>query len=379
MRLTIRKEEFLKALNAVGRAIPAKSASPVLTNFMLCLNEKGLEVTGTNGDLSVRCTIPYMKDGHDIIRNYDIGSTLVSARFLTEITRKLDSDELALEVVDDTTLKIDNSKSSYRLQCESAEDYPNVDFSATGTLLTLNGMQFSELVEQSAFAASNKPGVRPFLTAVNLEAWAEPNGKNYLTATATDSARLARKSIVIEDEARFRVNIPAKLLLDVVALLEGVNDVEIAISERKALFASGNLVITTRVITDDYPVTRSIIPQTFNYFLEVNAQELLSAMDRVAILSAEKESVVKLSMRDDSLEVSVRNETNGSAVEKIETFQYTGERLDVSFNSTFAVEAIKALKSEDVTICFQAEMKPFVIKNPKDDSVIELITPMRTY
>ena len=43
------------------------------------------------------------------------------------------------------------------------------------------------------------------------------------------------------------------------------------------------------------------------------------------------------------------------------------------------LDAIKALKSEDVRICFQAEMKPFVVLSPKDDTVIELITPMRTY
>ena len=38
-----------------------------------------------------------------------------------------------------------------------------------------------------------------------------------------------------------------------------------------------------------------------------------------------------------------------------------------------------ALKCEDVTICFMGEMKPFVVKNPKDNSVVELITPMRTF
>jgi DNA polymerase III sliding clamp (beta) subunit (PCNA family) len=29
-------------------------------------------------------------------------------------------------------------------------------------------------------------------------------------------------------------------------------------------------------------------------------------------------------------------------------------------------------------LSFIGEMKPFVIRNPKDDSVVELITPMRT-
>ena len=43
------------------------------------------------------------------------------------------------------------------------------------------------------------------------------------------------------------------------------------------------------------------------------------------------------------------------------------------------VASIRAVRSEDVLICFLGEMKPFVVKNPKDDSVVELITPMRTF
>ena len=84
-------------------------------------------------------------------------------------------------------------------------------------------------------------------------------------------------------------------------------------------------------------------------------------------------------MREEEVEVSAKSDTNGSALEKISTYQYAGERLSVSFNSQFVIDAIKALKCEDVTICFMGEMKPFVVKNPKDNSVVELITPMRTF
>ena len=35
--------------------------------------------------------------------------------------------------------------------------------------------------------------------------------------------------------------------------------------------------------------------------------------------------------------------------------------------------------AEDVTIAFVGEMKPFVIKNTSDDSIIQVVTPVRTY
>ena len=52
MRFTIDKEQFSKALNAASKAVPTKSANPILPNFCLTLNEKGLEVLGFNGDLN---------------------------------------------------------------------------------------------------------------------------------------------------------------------------------------------------------------------------------------------------------------------------------------------------------------------------------------
>ena len=102
-------------------------------------------------------------------------------------------------------------------------------------------------------------------------------------------------------------------------------------------------------------------------------------MERVSILSSDREPVVKLSMNEEEVEVSSKSDVNGSANESISTFQYTGERLEVSFNSIFVIDALKALKATDVSLRFQAEMKPFVVVDPKDDSAIELITPMRTY
>lgn len=374
MRLNIDKNQFLKALTNADKAIPSKSAMPILTNFKIELNEKGLEITGTNADVTIKSTVPYMIDGKEIIRDPGYGATLVNAHLLTEIVRKLDGNVVNFDVIDNSIAKIDDGKSDFKLACSRAEEYPDIDLDASGVTFDIGCATLAGLVEQSAFAASTRD-TRPILAALNLDA---NNGK--MVATATDSARLAQKTVPLEDESvRFRCNIPAKTLSDIVRMFEGSDMVRISVSEQKALFEFDHNVVSTRLIPGDYPVTKSIIPERFNYYLEVNAQELLSAMGRISLLSNEKDSAVKLSMREDEVELSVKNEASGSANERVDTFQFNGDRLDVSFNPLFVIDAIKALKSEDVTLCFQAEMKPFVVKNARDDSVVELITPMRTY
>lgn len=375
MRLTINKDQFLKALNSVGHAIAPKSPNPVLSNIKLDLNEKGLELTGSNAELAIKATVPYMIGETEIIRNAIEGQTLVNAHFVTEYVRRMEGNEVTIEIVDDSVAKIGNGQRSVaNLKCANAEEYPDIDFSISGQSFEASCIDVALLVEQSAFAASTKEQ-RPVLAAVNLEC----SGDGTLVATATDSARLACKTIRVNSDAKFRCNVPAKILTDIVRLFEGEKTVSIAIDDHKALFSFGNTIVTSRLIPGDYPATKAIIPTNFNYYLEVNAQELLSAMGRVSILSTEKDSAVKLSMSEDEVEVYSKSDSNGSANEGIQTFSFAGERLSVSFNPAFVIEAIRALKSEDVTLCFQAEMKPFVVKNVNDPSVVELITPMRTY
>ena len=107
--------------------------------------------------------------------------------------------------------------------------------------------------------------------------------------------------------------------------------------------------------------------------------DLLKAIDRANILSIDRENVVDLSMSESGIEVSSKSSQVGSAVEKIDLFKYEGANLRVSFNSEFVSAAVKALNCQDVTFAFVGEMKPFVVKNASDDSVIQIVTPVRTY
>ena len=375
MRFTIKREEFLKGLNIASRAISSKNAKAVLENFKLELNEKGLFITGTDENISIKTQVPYKLGEEDIIRNYKEGSVLIKARLLVEMIRKMDTEEITLDVIDSTiaTISNTNNRSEYSLNCVKVDEYPDLDLDATGTELTLSRADFDILVSQTTFAASLKEQ-RPILTALNLEA-----NNGVLTATATDSARMARKTLSIPLGVEFVANVPAKMMNEVNHLLEGRESVTIAFSDKKALFTIGTTVVATRLIAGDYPNTKNIVPKVTNYLLEVNANDLMKAIERANILSIDRENIVDLSMSEDSIEISAKSSQVGSAVERIDVFKYVGQSLHISFNSGFVIEAVKALGSADVTLAFVGEMKPFVVENASDDSVVQIVTPIRTY
>ena len=167
----------------------------------------------------------------------------------------------------------------------------------------------------------------------------------------------------------FSINIDAKTLLEAARTIENEKEIEIYASDKKVLFKYANTKIITNLIGGDYPNVKNIVPKTYYYFLEVNANDFLNAINSVAMLTLDRENVV----------VSSKSQLSGSGEKILSLFRYTGERLEISFNYHFVVDAIKALGSQDVLLSFVGEMKPFTITDKNDPSNIHLITPVRTY
>ena len=115
MRFTIKKEPFLKTLTIAGRAAPVKSAVPALSNIKFDLNEKGLELTGCNGEMTIDSVVPYMIGEEEIIRSASVGKILVSAHYITEAIRRMEGSEIHFEVVDSSLAKIDDGRTSIKL------------------------------------------------------------------------------------------------------------------------------------------------------------------------------------------------------------------------------------------------------------------------
>ncbi|MBF0845559.1 DNA polymerase III subunit beta, partial [Streptococcus danieliae] len=68
----------------------------------------------------------------------------------------------------------------------------------------------------------------------------------------------------------------------------------------------------------------------------------------------------------------------GQVDEELETIHLVGEDLTISFNPNYLIEALKAIKAEEVELSFISHIRPFTLKGMEDDHLIQLITPVRT-
>ncbi|MBR4485040.1 MAG: DNA polymerase III subunit beta, partial [Erysipelotrichaceae bacterium] len=196
---------------------------------------------------------------------------------------------------------------------------------------------------------------------------------------ATDSYRLASKVLDIEADLNFNITIPSKYLNEICHAIAAEKEVTIAIDNQKISFIFGNSVIETRLLDDEFPDTSRLIPASFSQKLKVSAKELIRAIDRTLFIKADGKNTIKMSIDMDKLELTSTNQSMLSSFEKINVISYEGQPLEISCSGKYLQDALKAIDSDEVTINFSGELKPMVVKKEDDDSLIQLISPVRTY
>lgn len=370
MNFKIKRIKLLNALSKVIKAVSSRSALPALTSIKFELKENELILTGSDSDISIQITVP--KD--DELEIISSGSVLLSAKYIIEIIRKIDSDYVNIEIVDGLLTRIKGDKTEYNLNGTDIREYPMIDLQKKGSSFKLNASLLKEIVNQTSFAASDKE-TKPILTGINLVA----DGST-LQCTATDSYRLAKKVVDLNQDITFNITIPEKSLDDISKIVTDQEELEVYVSDRKALFVLENTIIQTRLIDGNYPDTSRLIPTEEDYSLVLKTSDLLKALDRVSLLTSELSNIILLTMNQSKVVLSSYVQEIGSVEEIIESNSYIGNELSISFSCKYVTEAIRCFNSDDeIKLSFTGEMKPFIIKKLNHEDVIQLVLPVRTY
>ena len=57
----------------------------------------------------------------------------------------------------------------------------------------------------------------------------------------------------------------------------------------------------------------------------------------------------------------------------------TDNNISISFSAKYMLDALKTFNEEDLIILLNNDSKPIIMKSAKDESLIQLILPIKTY
>jgi DNA polymerase III subunit beta len=378
MRFIIQRDSLLQSVQDVMKAVTSRTTIPILTGIKIVANEEGVTLTGSDSDISIESFIPKEEAGDEIVEIKQPGSIVLQARFFSEIVKKLPTDTVEIEVHNNLQTIIRSGKSEFNLNGLDAEEYPHLPQISEEHVFKIPTDLLKGLIRQTVFSVSTSE-TRPILTGVN---WKVEN--NELICIATDSHRLALRKAKLEAEntGSYNVVIPGKSLTELSKILDDSSDsVDIVITENQVLFKAKHLLFFSRLLEGNYPDTGRLIPNESKTDVVVNTKEFLHAIDRASLLAREgRNNVVKFStIEGGAIEVSSNTPEIGTVVEEIQSQSIDGEELKISFSAKYMMDALKALEGTEIQISFTGAMRPFVIRPLHDDSILQLILPVRTY
>lgn len=375
MKFTIKKELLLNALLKVSKAISTKNLIPVLAGIKFELKKKKLTLTASDNDITIQSIIEATND--DDFKIEKEGSIIIQGRYILDIVRKLPAEYINIEVIDDLKILIYTENSEFNLNGISDSEYPNINLEESKKKVELSSATLKSIVYQTAFASSNEES-KPILTGINFNIVG-----NVLECNSTDSYRLARKVVKLGKscDENYNIVIPSHNLIEFTKILGSDDEnVELHVFNNKILFKTGNLKFESRLINGTYPNTSNLLPNDSLLTISTNLNDLYNVIDRVSILTSDKEkNVVTLEIEGNTLTLRSSSMEIGRVEEKMLISKNNEENIKISFSSKYMMEALKSFQTENIELHFVGEIKPILIKSEDDETLTQLVLPIRTY
>ena len=237
MNFKIKRIKLLNALSKTTKAVSIRSPLPVLTGIKFDLHDDCLILTGSDSDITIQTKI--IKD--EDLTIYETGGVVLNSRYILDIVRKIDSEYINIQILDGALTRISSPTSKFDLNGTDILDYPRIDLSKNGIKIDINSLVLKNIISQTKFAASDKEH-KTILTGINFKAT-----NNQLECTATDSYRLAKKVVSLNEDVTFNITIPQKSLDEISKIIEKDEIIEMYVSDRKVLYVFDNNILGIRV------------------------------------------------------------------------------------------------------------------------------------
>ena len=366
MKFIVARETLLKPLQAIISVVEKKQTMPILSNFLVQVSEKTLELTATDLELELIAKVPLEQPS-------DPGKLTIPAKKLFDIFKSL-PEQAVVEVANESPEKIiiKSGKSRFSLACLPAADFPNMETQLGQIMVQVPEKTLASILRKTYFAMAQQD-VRYFLNGMLLEV-----SEKTLRAVATDGHRLALASETIEGHAGVnQVIVPRKTIVELLRILEpSERNLSIILGTHFIRIVMNDLTLTSKLVDGRYPDYNRVIPTTGKNILLAGKEALKHALTRTAILSNEKYRGVRLHVLNNVLKLSANNPEQEEAEDELEV-AYVGQEIEIGFNISYLLDVINVLDHDNIKIALTNNVSSILLHDPENNQAVYVIMPIR--
>jgi len=372
MKFVVSSMELLGHLQAISRVISNKNTLPILDNFLFSLEDGILEITSS--DLESTLVTHFQLENTD-----GKGAVAIPARLLTDTLKEFPDIPLTFEVNPDSLMVVIQSENGkFSIPGQNGAEFPQMPVIKDDQKQTLEIEQEVLLtgISKSLFATADDE-LRPVMNGIFMEL--SPDDITFVASDAHKLVRYKRTDANAGSASSFILpKKPASLLKNILPREE--NNVLLEFDDRNASFTLTNYKLVCRLVEGNYPSYNSVIPTNNPYKMSIDRLAFYNTLKRVSVFSNQASNLVKLSLTGNQLNISAQDiDFSISANERL-SCQYEGEDMEIGFKSTFLIEILANLASDDVVLEMSDPTRagillPSEAQNESEDTLM-LLMPM---
>jgi DNA polymerase-3 subunit beta len=150
--------------------------------------------------------------------------------------------------------------------------------------------------------------------------------------------------------------------------------VQLGLLENHVVFGVDGTWLTTRRIDGQFPNYRQLLPEQFEYELQLPREELLEVVRRVSLM-AQRNSPLRLRFAEGELTVSAVTQDVGESRESLPA-SFSADALEIGFNADFLRDGLESVDADTLKLKLISPLRPAVLEGEADDYTY-LIMPIR--
>ena len=364
MKAVLLKDDFQKCVEIAYRFVSTRPQIPILSNLLLSFEKGKVKISSTNLEIGITLWL-----GSDVKEE---GIFTVTAKTLMEVLLNLEQGRLEISEKEGEVI-ISSSGSSINLPTTPPNDFPKVKDSLPTKHIVFSKKLFSQISQQVIFAASGDETKPVFSGVLFLPK------EGGLEIVATDGVRLSRKKIeTTKDSLEDRIIIPARAIGEIPKIFsDGQGDIYLAMekTEGQVIFGQDKIVMTSRLIDGEFPNFEKIIPQNWMTKITLDREELGKMVQLASVFAQDYK--IELHVSGGGLSILSQHPQFGSQRSTVSAKTQGGE-IKIAFNWRFIKDFLNSVQGEEISISLTGSDSPGVFQDPKDESFLHLIMPIRT-
>ena len=356
MKLRIERQKFLKSWQLASR----------VNNGFLRIAGNVLEATDMKS--STKC----VADGVDVLED---GVAVVPVNMLGSLLKKSESEELILDVNASRGL-LKGTGNSTRFTIQPADSYPNFPSSDCAELIcTVKGSELARVIAEGNVAAAAPTDFPRYLGTCLMKA-----DSGILTVVSTDGKRLSvseTSNIAFDNTGEMILTSSAtKELGKTLAQNYADNDVKILTDGVITWFQVENMEFAIVRVEANFPAYIRILNDEVYTRLKINRSELISALERISIISRSTTAnlvAMQLIPEQEKVKLFSRAPEVGMTSETL-LGEITENPLQCGFNVNFLLDGLRAITTDQVEMVFSGADTQMRIKS---DNFLYMVMPAR--